>query len=246
MLIYGKNAIREALISEKTFNKLYIDKSLRDNASQEIINLAKQNNVKINFVDRKILDNKTVNLKNEKIAHQGMFGEIVEFDYAEIDDIFNLAESRNEQPFILILDGVEDPHNLGAIIRTAECAGAHGIIIPEHRACAVNDTVLKTSAGAVSNVNIVRATNLNNVIDQLKKKGVWVYACELGGENIWKSNLTGPIAVVMGSEGFGVSKLTKQKCDGVFTIPMYGKINSLNVSVATAVSVFEILRQRNK
>lgn len=246
MLIYGKNAIREALISEKTFNKLYIDKSLRDNASQEIINLAKQNNVKINFVDRKILDNKTVNLKNEKIAHQGMFGEIVEFDYAEIDDIFNLAESRNEQPFILILDGVEDPHNLGAIIRTAECAGVHGIIIPEHRACAVNDTVLKTSAGAVSNVNIVRATNLNNVIDQLKKKGVWVYACELGGENIWKSNLTGPIAVVMGSEGFGVSKLTKQKCDGVFTIPMYGKINSLNVSVATAVSVFEILRQRNK
>lgn len=246
MLIYGKNAIREALISEKTFNKLYIDKSLRDNASQEIINLAKQNNVKINFVDRKILDNKTVNLKNEKIAHQGMFGEIVEFDYAEIDDIFNLAESKNEQPFILILDGVEDPHNLGAIIRTAECAGVHGIIIPEHRACAVNDTVLKTSAGAVSNVNIVRATNLNNVIDQLKKKGVWVYACELGGENIWKSNLTGPIAVVMGSEGFGVSKLTKQKCDGVFTIPMYGKINSLNVSVATAVSVFEILRQRNK
>lgn len=246
MLIYGKNAIREALISEKTFNKLYIDKSLRDNASQEIINLAKQNNVKINFVDRKILDNKTVNLKNEKIAHQGMLGEIVEFDYAEIDDIFNLAESRNEQPFILILDGVEDPHNLGAIIRTAECAGVHGIIIPEHRACAVNDTVLKTSAGAVSNVNIVRATNLNNVIDQLKKKGVWVYACELGGENIWKSNLTGPIAVVMGSEGFGVSKLTKQKCDGVFTIPMYGKINSLNVSVATAVSVFEILRQRNK
>lgn len=246
MLIYGKNAIREALISEKTFNKLYIDKSLRDNASQEIINLAKQNNVKINFVDRKILDNKTVNLKNEKIAHQGMLGEIVEFDYAEIDDIFNLAESRNEQPFILLLDGVEDPHNLGAIIRTAECAGVHGIIIPEHRACAVNDTVLKTSAGAVSNVNIVRATNLNNVIDQLKKKGVWVYACELGGENIWKSNLTGPIAVVMGSEGFGVSKLTKQKCDGVFTIPMYGKINSLNVSVATAVSVFEILRQRNK
>ncbi len=246
MLIYGKNAIREALISEKTFNKLYIDKSLRDNASQEIINLAKQNNVKINFVDRKILDNKTVNLKNEKIAHQGMLGEIVEFDYAEIDGIFNLAESRNEQPFILILDGVEDPHNLGAIIRTAECAGVHGIIIPEHRACAVNDTVLKTSAGAVSNVNIVRATNLNNVIDQLKKKGVWVYACELGGENIWKSNLTGPIAVVMGSEGFGVSKLTKQKCNGVFTIPMYGKINSLNVSVATAVSVFEILRQRNK
>ena len=246
MLIYGKNAIREALISEKTFNKLIIDKSLRDKQSQEIIDLAKQSNVKINFVDRKILDSKTANLKNEKIAHQGMVGEVVEFEYAELEDIFNLASEKNEPPFILILDGVEDPHNLGAIIRTAECAGVHGIIIPEHRACAVNDTVLKTSAGAASNVNIVKVTNLNNTIDYLKTQGIWVYACELGGENIWKSNLTSSIAVVMGSEGFGVSRLTKQKCDGVFTIPMFGKINSLNVSVATAVSVFEILRQRKK
>ena len=245
MLIYGKNAIREAIISEKTFNKLLIDRNQKDKTSQEIIDLARKNNLKINFVDRKVLESKIQNNRGEKISHQGMIGEIVEFEYADIEEVFEVAENRGENPFILILDGVEDPHNLGAIIRTAEGAGVHGVIIPEHRACAVNDTVLKTSAGAVSNVKIVRVTNINTTIDQLKKRGVWVYACELGGGEMWKTNLKGSIAVVMGSEGFGVSKLTKEKCDGIFTIPMFGKINSLNVSVATAISVYEVLRQRN-
>lgn len=245
MLIYGKNAIREAIISEKTFNKLLIDRNQKDKTSQEIIDLAKKNNVKINFVDRKVLESKLQNTRNEKIAYQGMIGEIVEFEYADLEEVFEVAENKGQDPFILVLDGVEDPHNLGAIIRTAEGAGVHGVIIPEHRACAVNDTVLKTSAGAVSNVKIVRVVNINNTVDQLKKRGVWVYACELGGEEMWKTNLKGPIAIVMGSEGFGVSKLTKEKCDAVFTIPMYGQINSLNVSVATAISVYEVLRQRN-
>ena len=155
MLIYGKNAIREAIISEKTFNKLLIDRNQKDKTSQEIIDLAKKNNVKINFVDRKVLESKLQNTRNEKIAHQGIIGEIVEFEYADLEEVFEVAENKEQDPFILVLDGVEDPHNLGAIIRTAEGAGVHGVIIPEHRACAVNDTVLKTSAGAVSNVKIV-------------------------------------------------------------------------------------------
>ena len=191
MLIYGKNAIREAIISEKTFNKLLIDRNQKDKTSQEIIDLAKKNNVKINFVDRKVLESKLQNTRNEKIAYQGMIGEIVEFEYADLEEVFEVAENKGQDPFILVLDGVEDPHNLGAIIRTAEGAGVHGVIIPEHRACAVNDTVLKTSAGAVSNVKIVRVVNINNTIDQLKKRGVWVYACELGGEEMWKTNLKG-------------------------------------------------------
>lgn len=244
MLIYGRNATKEAILSEQTFNKLYVDKNSRDKTSEEIIKLAKENNIKISFVERKILDQKFKS--KEKVAHQGFVAEIVDFEYSELEDIFNLAKQKNEDPFIIILDGVEDPHNLGAIIRTAECAGVTGVIIPEHRACTVNDTVLKTSAGAASLVKIVRVTNLNNCIDKLKEEGVWVYALEAEGENLWKANLTGPIAIVMGSEGNGVSKLTKQKCDGIISIPMFGKINSLNVSVATAISTYEILKQRNK
>lgn len=244
MIIYGRNAIKEAILSEHTFNKLFVDKNLRDKTSEEIITLAKENNVKINFVERKILDQKFKG--KEKISHQGFVAEVVDFEYCEVEDILNLAQNKNQPPFIIILDGVEDPHNLGAIIRTAECAGVHGIIIPEHRACAVNDTVLKTSAGAANLVKIARVTNLNLCIEKLKEKGVWVYAMEADGQDLWKSNLTGSIAIVMGSEGSGVSKLTKQKCDGIISIPMFGKINSLNVSVATAITTYEILKQRSK
>lgn len=245
MLIYGKNSVLEALKSEKTFNRLYIDKGLKDKTLQEIINLSRENGIKIDFVDKFILESKLKNLNNgQKINHQGIVGEIVEFEYSEIEDIFSDAETKGEQPFILILDGIEDPHNLGAIIRTAECAGVHGIIIPDRRACLVNETVIKTSAGAVANVKIVKVTNLNNVIKELKEKGVWVYACELGGKNLYKTNLTGAIAIVVGSEGNGVSRLVKENCDDIITIPMKGKINSLNVSVATGIVVFEISKLR--
>lgn len=245
MLIYGKNAVLEALKSEKTFNKLFIDKSLRDKTLQEIIDTARENGVKIDFVNKIVLDNKILSLdRKDKVNYQGVIAETVEFEYSEIDDIFKKAEESGEPPFILILDGIEDPHNLGAIIRTAECAGVHGVIIPDRRACLVNETVLKTSAGAASNVNIVKVTNLNNIIEKLKEKGIWVYACEVGGQNLFKTKLTGPIAIVVGSEGNGISRLVKQNCDDIVTIPMKGKINSLNVSVAAAVVIFETLKSR--
>lgn len=245
MLIYGKNAVLEALKSEKTFNRLFIDKTFKDRSTQEIIDLARKNGVKVDFVNKVVLENKIDSLSSkEKVNYQGVVGETVEFEYSELEDIFDLAEKKGESPFILILDGVEDPHNLGAIIRTAECAGVHGVIIPDRRACLVNETVLKTSAGAVSNVNIVKVTNLNMVIKELKERGVWIYACEVGGQNIFKSNLTGPVAIVVGSEGKGMSRLVKENCDNTLTIPMKGKINSLNVSVAAAIAIFEAFKSR--
>jgi 23S rRNA (guanosine2251-2'-O)-methyltransferase len=245
MLVYGKNSIIEAIRSEKTFNRLFVDKNSRDKSTQEIIDLARANGIKIDFIDKVLIERKLSNLDNKsKINHQGVVGDIVEFEYSEIEDIFNLAKEKNESPFILILDGVEDPHNLGAIIRTAECAGVHGVIIPENRACSVNDTVLKTSAGAAANVNVVKVVNLSRTIELLKDRGVWVYACEVGGKNLFKEKLTGPIALVVGSEGHGISRLVKEKCDNILTIPMKGKINSLNVSVAAAIAIFEVVRNR--
>lgn len=244
MIIYGKIAVLEALRSEKTFNKLLIDKGLKDRTTQELIDEARKQNVKIDFLPREVIEKKVKNLADGKVNYQGVVGEITEFEYSSIDDILQIAKDKNEDPFIVILDGVEDPHNLGAIIRTIECAGAHGIIIPERRACLVNETVVKTSAGAVSNVCVARVNNLSNAIEELKKNGVWVYAVEVGGENLFKSNLKGAIAIVLGSEGKGVGRLVKEKCDGILTIPMFGKINSLNVSVAAAVSIFEVVKQR--
>lgn len=244
MIIYGKIAVLEALRSEKTFNKLLIDKGLKDRTTQELIDEARKQNVKIDFLPREVIEKKVKNLADGKVNYQGVVGEITEFEYSSIDDILQIAKDKNEDPFIVILDGVEDPHNLGAIIRTIECAGAHGIIIPERRACLVNETVVKTSAGAVSNVCVARVNNLSNAIEELKKNGVWVYAVEVGGENLFKSNLKGAIAIVLGSEGKGVGRLVKEKCDGILTIPMFGKINSLNVSVAAAVSIFEFVKQR--
>lgn len=244
MIIYGKIAVLEALRSEKTFNKLLIDKGLKDKTTQELIDEARKQNVKIDFLPREVIEKKVKNLGEGKANFQGVVGEITEFEYSSVEDILGKAKERNEAPFIVILDGVEDPHNLGAIIRTIECAGAHGIIIPERRACLVNETVVKTSAGAVSNVCVARVNNLSNTIEELKKNGVWVYAVEVGGENLFKSNLKGPIAIVLGSEGKGVGRLVKEKCDGILTIPMFGKINSLNVSVAAAISIFEVVKQR--
>lgn len=238
MIIEGKNAIFEALNSNQTINKLMVQNNLTDNMSNQIIKIAKDKGIRIDFVSKEVLDRKTTN------RHQGFVGEVTDFKYGEVEDIFNLATKRGEDPFIVILDGIEDPHNLGAIIRTCECAGVHGIIIPEHRSCAVNDTVVKTSAGATSNMIIARVGNINSTIEILKKEGVWVYCLETGGEEMTQTNLKGSIAIVVGSEGRGVSRLTREKCDKTISIKLKGKINSLNASVATAVVVYEILRQR--
>lgn len=238
MIIQGKNSVLEALKNDITINKLMVQNNLNDSMSNQIIKLAKDKNIRIDFVSRDVLDKKCEG------KHQGFVCDTTDFKYGEIDDIFAKAEKEGEDPFIVMLDGIEDPHNFGAIIRTCECAGVHGIIIPEHRACAVNDTVVKTSAGATANMIIARVGNLNYTIDKLKEKNVWVYCLETGGEEMTKTNLKGSIALVVGSEGRGVSRLTKEKCDGVVTIKLKGKVNSLNASVATAVVVYEVVRQR--
>ncbi|MBE7082155.1 MAG: 23S rRNA (guanosine(2251)-2'-O)-methyltransferase RlmB [Clostridiales bacterium] len=238
MLIEGKNAILEALQNNLTINKLMIQNNLSDNASNQIIKLAKSKGVRIDFVSKDVLDKKTRN------RHQGFICETTDFAYFEVDDILNNAKAKNEDPFIVILDGIEDPHNFGAIIRTCECAGVHGIIIPQHRACAVNDTVVKTSAGATANMTIARVNNLNNTIKYLQENGVWVYALETGGKQMTTVNLKGSVAIVVGSEGKGISRLTKENCDDIVTIPLKGKVNSLNASVANAIVVYEIVRQR--
>lgn len=240
MNIEGKNSVYEALVAGKTFNKLMIAKGLADEHSNKIINLAKDKGISINFADKKILDR-----VSETGRHQGFIAEITDFVYTEIEEILALAAKRGEQPFVVILDNIEDPHNLGSIIRVCECAGVHGIVIPKQRACAVNATVLKTSAGACNHLPVCRVANINQMIEKLKKEGFWIYCADMDGEYVYKTNLTGPVGVVIGSEGKGVSKLTKQLCDGVIKLPMYGKVNSLNASTATSAVVYEIVRQRN-
>lgn len=241
MKIEGRNAVREALVSGTQIAKLVASNSSKDKVFNDIIKLAKQNKVKIQFAANDVLDRESVTKK-----HQGLIAVVEEYKYCEVDDILASAKERGVDPFILILDGVEDPHNLGSIIRVCDCLGVSGVIIPKNRACGVNETVIKTSAGATSYVNIAKVTNLNDTIKYLQNNGVWVYACELGGQDISKANLTGPIAIVMGSEGFGVSALTKKLCDGIVTIDMVGKVNSLNVSVATGIALYECFNQRKK
>lgn len=238
MIIEGKNAVLEALKNNVTINKLSVQNNLSDNMSNQIIKMAKDKGIRIDFVAKSVLDKKTKN------KHQGFVCDTTDYSYCEVEDILALASNKGEDAFIVILDGIEDPHNFGAIIRTCECAGVHGIIIPEHRACAVNDTVVKTSAGATANMLIARVGNINSTIEILKKQGVWVYCLETGGKEMTSANLKGSIAVVVGSEGKGVSRLTKELCDDTVTIKLKGKVNSLNASVATAVVVYEIVRQR--
>ena len=235
MILTTKNSIREALSSGLTINKVCVQIGDKDYEVQKLASLARNKKIKVEYLPKNVLDKKYG--KNQAIT-----AETVEFTYSTVDEILEGAE--NALPFILILDGINDPHNFGAIIRSAECAGVQGIIIPKDRAVAVNDTVIKTSTGAVSNMKIARVSNINNEIEKLKKKGLWVWAAEAGGSDIYKTNLNGPIAVVIGSEGKGVSKLTKEKCDGIISMPMMGKVNSLNASVATGIVLFEILRQR--
>lgn len=240
MLIEGKNAIREAIENNLTINKIMIDKNIQGR-KDEIIALASANKIKFEFVPKLVLDK-----KSKTAHHQGYIADAVEFSYSSIEDILSLAKNRQEMPFIVLLDGIEDPHNFGAIIRSCECAGVHGIIIPKNRACQVNETVLRTSTGATTNMLIAKVTNLKEAIKQLKDEGVWIFSAETGGENIYTKNLNLPIGVVIGSEGFGTKKSIQDMCDGIITLPLKGKVNSLNASVACGIVIFEILRQRDK
>lgn len=240
MLIEGKNGIREAIENGVTINKIMIDKNIQGR-KDEIISLAIANKIKFEFLAKGILDK-----KSKTAHHQGYIAEGVDFAYSKIEDMLALATKRGEKPFIVLLDGIEDPHNFGAIIRSCECAGVHGIIIPKNRACQVNETVIRTSTGAITNMLIAKVTNLKDAIKMLKDNDIWVFSAETGGDNIYGKNLNLPIGVVIGSEGFGTKQTIKALCDGVITLPLKGRVNSLNASVACGIVVFEILRQREK
>ena len=238
MFIEGKNAVWQALESGMTINKIIVDKNFQSR-KDDIIALASKNKVKIEFLPKAILD------KRSKTAHhQGYIAEAVDFVYSSVDDILSVSKEKGTAPFIVLLDGIEDPHNFGAIIRSCECAGVDGIIIAKNRACQVNETVIRTSTGAISNVKIAKVTNLKDAIANLKENDVWVFAAEANGKSIYKQNLNIPIAIVIGSEGFGVKKTVISSCDGVVSLPLMGKVNSLNASVACGIAVFEVLRQR--
>lgn len=237
MYIEGKNAIKQAL-GNITINKIMVDKNFQGR-KDEIINLAVKNNVKFEFVPRVVLDK-----KSKTGHHQGYIAESVDFNYCEVSDILKKTNALGQKPFIVLLDGIEDPHNFGAIIRSCECAGVHGIIIPKNRAVQVNETVIRTSTGAIANMLIAKVTNLKDAITYLKENDVWVYACEAGGEIIYNKKLDDSIALVIGSEGFGVKKSIIACCDGTIALPLMGKVNSLNASVACGTIVFEVLRQR--
>ncbi len=222
----------------------FIRIELRESADErttEIITLAKRAGVPYRFCDKKSLDRAA-----DGAVHQGCIGYASDFEYCDIDDIFALAESRNEQPFIVISDGIEDPHNLGSILRSCECGGVHGVIIGKNRQVAVTDTVIKVAEGAAEYVKVARVVNINDAIREIKDRGVWVYALDMGGEDIYKANLSGAVALVVGAEGKGVSRLTKQLCDGVLSLPLRGKINSLNASVAAALGIYRKIECDNK
>lgn len=240
MNIEGRNQVLEAIKNGKTINKIVVDKNYASR-KDEVIALAKQNRLRVEFLPKKVLDEMSVTGH-----HQGYIADTVDFEYCGVLDILEEAKKKNHDAFVVLLDGIEDPHNLGAIIRTCECAGVDGIVIPKQRACQVNETVVRTSAGAISNIKIARVTNLKEAIDTLKDNGLWIYVSETGGENIYKQNLTGPVGIVVGSEGNGVKPSLRSYCDGIITLPLKGSVNSLNASVASALCVYEVLRQREK
>lgn len=237
--IEGRNAVLEAYRSGKTIDKLYVLDGCHDGAVNSITREAKKQDSIINYVAKERLDQMSTTGK-----HQGVIAQAAAYEYAEVDDILNIAKEKGEAPFLFILDEIEDPHNLGAIIRTANLCGAHGVIIPKRRAAGLTATVVKASAGAINYTPVAKVTNIAKTIDELKDKGIWFVCADMGGSVMYDNNLTGPIGLVIGNEGSGVSRLVKEKCDYIASIPMKGDIDSLNASVAAGVLAYEIVRQR--
>lgn len=237
--IEGRNAVLEAFRAGKTIDKLYVQDGCHDGVINTITREARKHDTIINYVTRERLDQMSVTGK-----HQGILAQAAAYEYAELEEIFAKAEAKGEEPFIFILDEIEDPHNLGAIIRTANLAGAHGVIIPKRRAAGLTATVVKASAGALNYTPVVKVTNIAQTIEELKKRGIWFVCADMEGETMYRLNLTGPIGLVIGNEGEGVSRLVREKCDYIASIPMHGDIDSLNASVAAGVLAYEIVRQR--
>lgn len=240
-IIEGRNAVLEAFRSGKPVDKLYVLDGCQDGPVRTIVREARKHDTIIQFVEKERLAQ-----LSETGRHQGVIAYAAAYEYSEVSDMLELARERGEDPFIILLDNIEDPHNLGAIIRTANLAGAHGVIIPKRRAVGLTATVVKTSAGALNYTPVAKVTNLKKTMEELKKEGLWFVCADMGGEAMYDLNLTGPIGLVIGNEGEGVSRLVKETCDFVASIPMKGDIDSLNASVATGVLAYEIVRQRLK
>ena len=239
LVIEGRNAVIEAFRSGKPIDKLFVLDGCQDGPVRTIVREAKKHDTIINFVGKERLDQ-----ISETKKHQGVIAYAAAYEYSEVEDMLELARERGEDPFLILLDNIEDPHNLGAIIRTANLAGAHGVIIPKRRAVGLTATVAKTSAGALNYTPVAKVTNLAKTMEELKEKGLWFVCADMGGESMYRLNLTGPIGMVIGNEGDGVSRLVREKCDFVASIPMKGNIDSLNASVAAGVLAYEIVRQR--
>ena len=236
--VCGRNAVSELLAGGRPVDKLLIKSGERDSTLSVIVARATSAGIPVVEASRAKLDSYSPH-------HQGVVALVPEHEYASLDDIFSLAQSRGEPPFIVVLDHINDPHNLGAVIRSAECAGVHGVIIPKRNAAAMGSIASKASAGADSHVPVCRVANIAQTIDELKDRGVWIYASEAGGDALYGTDLSGSAAFVFGSEGDGVSRIVREKCDFVISVPMYGRINSLNVSAAAAVVLFEAARRRH-
>ena len=239
MIVDGINVVRELLKASIRIEKIVAVES--DNADiVAIVDKARAMGVKVNILPKEDFERRI------KVKNQGIVAYIPDFKYCDIGDIMLTAERRGEKPFIVILDGITDPHNLGAIIRTCECAGVHGVIIPQNRACEVTETVYRTSAGAVIHMNVAMVTNITRTIKDLQQQGVWVYALEAGNKKLYEGDFTYPTALVVGSEGKGVSRLVKETVDEILSLDMFGSVNSLNASNASAIAVYEVVRQRSK
>ena len=238
-MIEGRNAVREAFRAGKTIDRLYVQTGLKDGPVMDLIRRAKKADAVIDYVPKERLDQ-----MSETQRHQGVIAQTAAWEYAEVEDILEKAKEKGEPPFLFLLDEISDPHNLGAIIRTANLCGAHGVIIPKRRASGLTATAAKASAGAVSYTPVARVNNLAQTIEDLKKQGLWFVCADMDGEVMYDLNLTGPIGVVIGAEGSGVGRLIKEKCDYIASIPMKGDIDSLNASVAAGVLAYEIVRQR--
>lgn len=237
--IEGRNAVLEAFRAKKTIDKLFVLDGCQDGPIKSILREAKKQDTIVNFVSKDRL-----NQMSESKNHQGVIAQVAAYEYASIDDMFALAEEKGEPVFLFLLDEIEDPHNLGAIIRTANLAGAHGVIIPKRRAVGLTAIAAKTSAGAINYTPVAKVTNIAKTIEELKDRGVWFACADMDGQSMYDLNLTGPIGLVIGNEGKGVSRLVREKCDYIASIPMKGDIDSLNASVAAGVMAYEIVRQR--
>ena len=237
--VEGRNAVLEAFRSGRVVDKLFVLERCEDGPVRTILREAKKHDTIVKFVKKERLEQ-----MSETGKHQGVIAMTAAYDYAEVDDILNKAREKGEAPFVVLLDNIEDPHNLGAIIRTANLAGAHGVIIPKNRAVGLTATVARTSAGALNYTPVARVTNIARTIEELKKEGLWFVCADMGGTSMYQLDLKGPIGLVIGNEGEGVSRMVKEKCDFVASIPMKGDIDSLNASVAAGVLAYEIVRQR--